>query len=128
MKLWWELDLNRIGNKYFVGAHIFIDGNVRDIITPARTLIFKLANGEIITLYANDEYPPTAQVVAGSVTPSVKSVYHAKYDISEEDMQKMASSPPTVVRVEIGDARKYDSQFNAKQGAAIQQKAYCIMQ
>jgi len=55
----WSLGFSKINNQYFVSMFIVFGGNTREIITPENTMIFKLANGEIITLYAKDRYTPT---------------------------------------------------------------------
>jgi hypothetical protein len=125
IKLWWKLGFNRVGDTYYVGMYININGNVRDIITPENTLIFKLSNGEIVTLHANDNFVPTAQV--NQAQNAVVSAYHAKYDISAEDFQKLAASPLVYVKMGIGSARNYDSEFNAKKGEEFQNKAKCII-
>ena len=125
IKLWWKLGFNRVGNTYYIGMYINLNGNLRDVITPDNTLVFKLANGEIITLHANDNFYPTAQVNANQ--NGVVSRYDAKYDISAEDMQKLASSPIVYVKMGIGGARNYDSEFNAKKGEEFQNCAKCIL-
>ena len=81
----------------------YINGNLRDVITPENTLIFKLANGDLITLYANDNFYPTAQV--NSNQTGVVSRYDAKYNISAEDLRKLAASPLVYVKMGLGAAR-----------------------
>jgi hypothetical protein len=120
----WKLDFNRNGNKYVIGVFLDLAGSVRNPITPESTLIFKLANGELITLYANDTYFSTSHIIQES---KVVSVYDVKYNISEEDMKKLAVSPLVYVKMGVG-ARDYDSEFNAKKGAEFQNKASCILQ
>jgi hypothetical protein len=124
IKMWWRLGLNKFGDRYFVGMAITIAGNVRDIITPENTISFKLSNGEIIVLNAKEEYLPIAQATVNGVI----TVYQAQYDISKEDLQKLAASPLSYVKVNVGSARSWDSEFKEKKGAEFQQKANCIMQ
>jgi hypothetical protein len=123
VKLWWKLGLNKIGNQYYIGMWAQINANIRDVITPESTIIFKLANGEIITVYADNTYPPAAQATQYGII----SIYNAKFNISAEDLQKMAASPLVYVRMEIG-ARNYDCEFKTKKGAEFQHKAGCIVQ
>ena len=124
IKMWWKLGFNKIGDKYYIGMAVVINGNVRDIISPENTIILKLANGELITLHANDTYLPTAQATQNGVV----STYNAKYDISVKDLQKIATFPLIYVKAGIGDARNYDSEFNVKKGDEFQNKARCILQ
>ena len=127
IKMWWHLGLNKVGNEYHVGMYIRLDGNVRDYVTPENTIIFKLENGEIITVYADNEYVPTAQSVRYGNEYRVVSVIRAKFTISEEDLQKIATSPLAYVKMTAG-ARTYDSEFKTKKGAEFQNKAKCILQ
>ena len=119
----WSLGFNKVNNQYFVGMSIVFNGNTREVITPENTIIFKLANGEIITLYAKDNYTPTAQVMGYSIV----SRYIALYDISEEDLQRIAASPLVYAKVGIGSAA-HQSEFNSKKGTEFQNKAKCILQ
>ena len=122
VQYWWSLGFNKNGNNYHIGMLAIISGNVRDVIMPENTLIFKLANDEIITLNANDNYVPTAQ----ATTNGVISSYNARFDISEEDLQKIASSPLAHVRMTIGP-QTFDRSITARKGMDFQNQARCIM-
>jgi hypothetical protein len=102
----------------------FLNGNFRDILSPENTIVFKLANGEIITVYSNDNYLPIAQATQGGVFTN----YNAKFNISEEDLKKIAASPLVFVKMTIGATHKYDFEFKTKQGEEFQNKAKCILQ
>jgi len=119
----WSLGFNKVNNQYFVGMSIVFNGNTREILTPENTIIFKLANGEIITIYAKDNYTPTAQVMGYNIV----SRYIALYDISEEDLQKIAASPLVYAKVGVGSVA-HQSEFNSKKGTEFQNKAKCILQ
>lgn len=119
----WHLGLNKIGDKYLVDMFMRVAGNTREIITPENTIIFKLENGEIITINADNEYVPIAEVYADGVVSQIR----AKFTISEENLQKIAASPLTYVKMTIG-ARTYDFEFKTKKGAEFQNNAKCILQ
>ena len=119
----WRLELNKVGDKYHVGMFMRVSGNTREIITPESTIIFKLENGEIITVNADNEYVPIAEVYESGVISQMR----AKFTISEEDLQKIAESPLAYVKMTIG-ARTYDSEFKTKKGAEFQNNAKCILQ
>ena len=123
IKMWWKLGLNKNGDEYFVGMSINLAGNVRDIITPDNTIIFKLANGEIITINANEEYVPTAQATQNGIV----SQFNARFNISKADLKKIASSPLTYIKMTIGP-RTYDESFPIKKGESFQSNAKCILQ
>lgn len=123
VKRGWKFGLNKNGNQYSVGMLINLNGNVRDIITPENTIIFKLENGEIITVKANQDYVPTAQATEYGIV----SIYNSRYTISKEDLQKMASSPVIYIRISIG-LQTYDESLVAKKGKSFQEQASCILQ
>ena len=122
--LWWFLGINQVDASYYIGVLIRISGNLRDIITPENTLIFKLANGEIITLNANNEYLPAANANQYGVL----TAYNAQYNISTEDLAKFAASPLVYVKMEIGAIRKFAQELKEKKGLDFQNKAKCILQ
>ncbi len=124
VKLWWQLGINKIDDTYNVGAAIRISGNVRDIITPENTLIFKLVSGEIVTIHANSESLPIAQ----ATNQGVITVYTVTYNISVEDLERLASSPLAYLRIGIGSERVYDEEFKEKRGVEFQNRAKCMLQ
>jgi hypothetical protein len=118
----WIIGLNKHGNRYFVDMHIKISGNVRDVITPKNSIIFKLENGEIITVYANEDYVPTSQ----ATQYGIYSWFNSRYYISEENLQKIASSRLTYIRASVG-TDIYDDSFSKRKGKLFQKNAKCIL-
>lgn len=123
VKRGWKLGLNKNGNQYFIGMLIQFDGNLRDIITPENTIIFKLENSEIITLNANQNYVPTAQATQFGIV----SMYNVRYNISKDDLKKIASSSLTYIRIGIG-LQTYDESIASKKGKSFLDQANCILQ
>ena len=119
----WQLGLNKHGDQYFVGMYIRLSGNSRDVITPENTIIFKLENGEIITIHANEDYVPTSQTTHYEIV----SWFNARYYISEDNMLKIASSRLIYIRVSVG-TKIYDKSFSKKKGKLFQRSAKCILQ
>ncbi len=117
------MGLNKNGNQYFLGMLIQLNGNVRDIITPENTIIFKLENGEIISVNASQDYVPTAQATEYGIV----SIYSVRYNISKEDLKKIASSPISYIRISIG-LQTYDENIVSKKGKSFQDQANCILQ
>jgi hypothetical protein len=118
----WQLGLNKHGDQYFVSMYISLSGNIRDVITPENTIVFKLENDKIITIHANEDYLPTSQ----ATQYGIYSWFNARYYISEDDMQKIASSRLVYVRASVG-TKIYDGSFSKKKGKQFQSIAKCIM-
>lgn len=123
VKRGWKLGLNKNGNQYFIGILIQFDGNLRDIITPENTIIFKLENSEIITLNANQNYVPTAQATQFGIV----SMYNARYNITKDELKKIASSSLTYIRIGIG-LQTYDESIASKKGKSFLDQVNCILQ
>lgn len=121
----WYVGFNEVEGKYFISMDFFIPGNnIKEFISPENTVIFKLTNGELITLHANDNYIPTIRA-----SESIVSVYNAKYDISKEDLQKLATYPLAFIRMGIGSGKHdIDREIKAKEGVEFQNNAKCILQ
>jgi len=118
----WQLGLNKHGNQYFVSMYISLSGNIRDVITPENTITFKLENDKIITIHANEDYLSTSQATQYGIV----SWFNARYYISEDDIQKIASSRLIYVRVSIG-TKIYDGSFSKRKGKQFQRNAKCII-
>ena len=123
VKRGWKLGLNKNGNQYSIGMLVQFDGNLRDIITPENTIIFKLENGEIITVNANQNYVPTAQATQFGIV----SMYNARYNITKDDLKKIASSSLIYIRIGIG-LQTYDESIPSKKGKSFLDQANCILQ
>ena len=121
---WWDLKLNKTGNQYNVGIYAIIGGAINEAIVPKSEINLKLEDGSIITIYANEEYRASLRPVG---TVGVVSDFNAVYNISEADMQKLASSPLEYVKMELG-TRTYDESLKAKQGKAFQRMAQCMLE
>ena len=123
VKVYWKIGFNKVGDKYTISMWLRMNGQVRDIITPENNIVFKLENGEIITVFANDSYVGRSQATQNGVL----TVYDAIFAVSEDDIKKLAASPLTYVRMPIG-ALTAESELNTKKGAEFQGKAKCILQ
>jgi hypothetical protein len=118
----WQLELHKHGNQYFIGMYIKLNGNIREVITPENTIVFKLENGEIITIHANEDYVPTSQATQYGIV----SWFNARYVIPEDDMQKIAASQLTYIRASVG-TQVYGGSISKKKGKLFQSNAKCIL-
>ena len=124
VKTYWKIGLNKLGNQYWVGMYILYNTEIKDIITPENTMILKLQNGEIITVNASENFPPSYRVNVNSVAP-ITTAYQAKFTISEEDLKRLSESPLVFIRMGVG-SRTQDSEI--KNGSKFQNNAKCILQ
>jgi hypothetical protein len=119
----WKMGFNKLGDTYHLGMYIRLNGNIREFIRKGDPLIFKLSNGEVVTLNSSDEFLPAAQATENGIV----TVYQGKYDIDVPTLQKIAANSPTYVRMNI-ESRVYEKEISAKDGKKITHAATCILQ
>jgi hypothetical protein len=117
------MGFNRKGDNYHLGMVISYRLSTREFIQKGDPIIFKLSNGEVVTVYSLDEYSPVAQANQGVIF----SMYNGRYGIDAATIQKLAESPPTFVRMNIG-SMVFEKEIAAKNGKEISQAAACILQ
>jgi len=119
----WKMSVNKMGNTYYIGNILNVSGNVREIIKKGETVAFKLSNGEVVTLYAQDDFLPVQQATQNGVYTQFTS----KYGIDAETLQKIAENMPTFIRLNA-ESKVYEKEIPAKLGKQISQAAKCIQQ
>jgi len=118
-----KIGFNRTGDKFHMGMVIVYRLSTREYIQKGDPIIFKLSNGEIVTIYSQDEYSPVAQAAQGVIF----SQYAAKYFLDAATLQKIAENNPTFFRMSIG-SMIFEKELPAKTGKEISQAAACILQ
>jgi glycine/serine hydroxymethyltransferase len=130
VKMWgssvpgFNIGFNRTGESYYTHIHMIYGGqNLRAIINKGDIITIKLSNGEILTVYSQEEVLPNAITFVNGVNTE----YKAKYDIDAASLQKIADNPPTFIRINIGNV-VYDKEIDVKNGNKIADAARCILQ
>ncbi len=122
VNLWWQLGFNQNGDNYFVNMVAVLDGNVRVIGLQGDSITFKLADNKLVSIYAKEEYVPTAQATQTGVI----SRYIATYNVSKETMEELASSPIVFMRMHIGTLT-YDKKCSENEGERFQRMINCML-
>ena len=118
----WEIEFNKIGESYFLKMGLSISGNIREILQKGESAIFKLSNGEIITIYTQEESLPVAQIAADQIFTR----YNTKYEIDAITLQKMIEFPPTFIRTTAG-SKIFEKNLSGGDTKRISQTAKCIL-
>jgi hypothetical protein len=118
-----EIGFNKLGDSYFISMKIDYSGSVREYIQKDDPFIFKLSNGETVTLKAADDY----RSVVSTIQAGTFSRFIAKYYIDEVSLQKIAEFAPTFFRLSI-ENRTYDREIPTGEQKKISQAAACILQ
>jgi hypothetical protein len=107
LKLFWEIGFCKIGEAYHLKMEIDPWGALKDNLLKGDPFIFKLSNGEVITINAQEEIKPIWEVY--------RTIYKGKYDIDVASLQKIAENPPTFIRLNIG-SNEYEQVISATDG------------
>ena len=120
----WDMGFNKIGETYYISMEYDTRGELKDILQVNDPIVIKLSNGEIITLTAQEECPPSYQMLwaAGWYT-----YWKGKYSIDASSIKQIAENLPVFARMNIGN-KVYEQQISDKVGKKISQAAACILQ
>jgi hypothetical protein len=124
----WYLFFDRKGNNFSVRMSIKLTGEFNMPLEVGDSLTFKLADGKIFTLYAKERNAPVTEAyINGADQPVILSCFICNYDISKEQLESMATSPVTFIRMNIGSF-PIDKEIGKKVGKKFQEDAHCIIQ
>ena len=121
------IGFNLASDKYWVGLYIEFFGEKNEKIAMGDSLLLRLGNGEIITLYTNQESAPTSYIVGqGTAYANVKSYYKPDYNTDAATLTKISLNPVTDLKFYMGInnlAISVDEKFREK----IMKAAGCII-
>lgn len=121
------IGFNLSSDKYWVGIFIEFFGEKNEKIAQGDSILLKLSNGEIITLYTNDTFSPTTYVYGqGTAAVNVKSYYKPNYTTDAATMGKIAQFPVTDLKFCMG-ANNLSIAVDEKFREKIMKAAGCII-
>ena len=120
------IGFNLSSDKYWVGIFIEFFGEKNDRIAKGDSLMLKLGNGEILTLFANEDFGPTSYVYGqGTAAANVKSYYKPNYTADAATISKIAQSSITDIKFFMG-ANNLSFAVDEKFREKIMKAAGCI--
>jgi hypothetical protein len=123
---YWYVGLNRVGDDYYMGMVVELNGELNLYVNQGDSIMFKLADGNIITIHANDQGTPVSKVTTAGSKVIVTTQYRVNYDISVSDMKKLTESMVTYVRMNLSD-KIYEKELKEKRAKDFMNDALCIM-
>lgn len=109
----------RNGDDFKLEANGYLPGLKTYTVQTSDQLQIKLGNGEIISVYANNEFKPT--VGGQGIT-----LYAISYDASQEVFQKIATHGVVLLRVYLG-SEMYDVEVKDKMLDKMKAGAACML-
>jgi len=118
-----EIGFEKINENYFLTSKNVIYGQLtKEVLPKNEPLTIKLSNGEVITVYSQEECIPVEQITA-----TIETNYSRKYDIDATTLRKIVENPPTFIRVNLG-SRVYEKEISSGIAKKIVAAAACILQ
>lgn len=123
---YWYLGLNRTGDDFYIGMLVQLKGELNTYLEKGDSIMFKLANGAVITCYANDKVSPTTNAAAAGGQPIITTQYRANYAVTAEELKNFSESMVTFVRMNVGD-KVFQVEIKEKHAKKLLDNAACIL-
>ena len=122
----WLVGWNREGDSFFMGMVTTLQGELNTTINQGDSIMFKLADGNMVVIYAKEVSSPVTDVSTASTTPVILSTYKCNYTITKEELEMLSNSVITHVRMNIAD-KVLQKELKEKKALKVQNDIKCIL-
>tara|TARA_Y100000768_G_C23677752_1_gene540814 strand:- start:60 stop:605 length:546 start_codon:yes stop_codon:yes gene_type:complete len=123
---YWMIGFNQVDDSYYLDMTIRLYGELNNGLNKNDSVMFKLANDELITCYVQDNVAPQTNAVAVSGSLIVTTTYQAKYTLTKEQLIKLSESNLVFARMNISE-KVYENAPKEKHQKKILRAAICIL-
>ncbi len=116
------LTINNINGKFTIDIISQTRGDMQKGVTKGEIGQFRLANGEFASFIANENAEPTLELIGKTYISTIT----AHFDITLEELTKIANSSPVVVKVMMG-SEEIVKEFAKKKSEKIRLAAKCLI-
>lgn len=124
---YWEIGFDRLNDVYSIINNISIAGKSDSYLYQGDSLMFATKDGSIISCYSVEKISPVTQAEKVMNHDIITTTYLSKYSISNEQMEILASSPITNIRINIGE-QVYQQEIRSRHAKDFMEDAKCILQ
>lgn len=110
--------------KYTIELSAYTNGAMQQGIHKGDEGMFRLADGTIISFYANEDAEAVVKVNGAQTNYQSKITCH--FDISAENIAKMAASAPMAMKVKLGSTEVVKD-FSGKKSEKIRAAIQCLL-
>lgn len=118
----WRVYITKKGNDFTLLSYCDVYGKLEDKMQKGDSLILKLDNDKLITLYASNVFDPTHWY--DNTMGYTK--YHSEYPIKIEDIILLSSTKVVFVRTQIGP-KIQSNEIKDKFATILQKAVICVM-
>jgi hypothetical protein len=126
---WYQLGtsilyIHKLDDKYTIEISTSSPGAMQKGVEKGETGQFRLANGEFVTFTASENAEPVVKV--NGAKTDYTSTIRAFYDITPEELAKMAASAPLALKIMLG-SKEVVKEFSDKKSEKIRVAAKCLI-
>lgn len=122
----WLVGWNREGDTFFMGMLATMQGEFNTAINQGDSIMFKLADGNMVVVYAKEVSTPVTDVSTAGTKPIILSTYKCNYAISKEQLEMLSASVITHVRMNIAD-KVIQKELKEKKALKVQNDIKCVL-
>ncbi|WP_291100439.1 MULTISPECIES: hypothetical protein [unclassified Flavobacterium] len=120
----WGIDFDRMGDDYSLISRLGINTISNENIEESDSLMLKLENGNVITLYSKNRITPKPIISSGK---TVATNYVSTYTITYEDFKLLSTLKIIYIRINVGPL-SFENEMSEKAIPKLQKAAICILQ
>jgi hypothetical protein len=124
---YWEIGFERVNDNYSVTNDISIAGKSDEYLYQGDSLMFATKDGSIISCYASERVSPVTRAERVMSHDLITTNYISTYTISRRQMEMLARSAVTSIRINIGE-EVFMQEIKSRHAKDIMQDANCILQ
>jgi hypothetical protein len=123
----WHIGIERINDDFNIVNNIHLGGELSADIQQGDSLMFATKSGEVITCFAVKKVSPNTIIDKIMNETIITSGYISRYEISREQVEALADSEITNIRINIAD-QVYQQEIKSKHAKDFLNDANCILQ
>lgn len=120
----WNFTLEQNGDQYFISVRMLRSGKMEDIYKTGQKIMLKLANGKVLELIADKDFPPGYAISSDGI---IWTNYIPKFEVDKILMTELSSSPITDLKTTLGSQDILLPKITEKQSKNIAQTASCMI-
>jgi len=122
----WYVGFNREGDNYTIVNDIQLSGEMGQYVNIGDSVMFKTEDGTIIICYAIEKTNPRPKATKKMNHSIFTTGYVSIYQVTEEQVEKFADSPVSIIRLHIGNDI-FEQTIKSKHSKDLLSSANCIL-
>ncbi len=120
---YWWMTLEQKGTTYYLGLKNITNNHIGKSVRKGEKFYFKLENGKVLTLEADQDYAPSVYSANGGTQTTII----VKGIADEPTMKELSGSSIASVRLVVGGIEKTHNQIPSRQTEKVKEYASCLV-